>query len=519
MVSDLLSRKISELTALYEVSRALASSLDLKVTTSKAFDVLADTLGLRRGTLVLRDREAGVYCIRAAHGMTKEEMARGRYELGEGITGKVLEKGVAIIVPDVGKEPRFLNRTKARDLSRQNLSFLCVPIKVGGEMLGAISVDRIFADDNVALEEDVRFLTVLASMIGQAVKLAWTVEKERAALLAKNAGLAQELKARYRLANVVGGSGKMKAVYEVVDRVAPTKSTVLIRGESGTGKELIARALHYNSPRAEKPFVRVSCAALPESLLESELFGHEKGAFTGAVEARKGRFELADGGTLFLDEIGDISPATQVKLLRVLQERKFERVGGVKTLAVDVRVIAATNRDLELALRQHLFREDLYYRLNVIPIFLPPLREREEDMDLLIEHFLARFNDENGKQARLSPAVLERLRAYSWPGNVRELENCIERLVVLSRGDMVEPEDLPLSIREGGALLASPSAVPAGGTALLPQALADIEKAQILDALRKSGGVQLRAAKLLGYTTRQLGYKIRKYGIEPHGLA
>jgi len=519
MVSDLLSRKISELTALYEVSRVLAGSLDLKVTTAKAFDVLAEMLGLRRGTLVLRDREAGDYSIWAAHGMTKEEMARGRYELGEGITGKVLEKGLPIIVPDVGKEPRFLNRTKARDLTRQNLSFLCVPIKLGGEMLGAISVDRIFADDSVALEEDVRFLTVLASMIGQAVKLTWTVEKERAALLARNAGLAQELKSRYRLANVVGGSGKMKAVYEVVDRVAPTKSTVLIRGESGTGKELIARALHYNSQRADKAFVRVSCAALPESLLESELFGHEKGAFTGAVEARKGRFELADGGTLFLDEIGDISPATQVKLLRVLQERKFERVGGSKTLAVDVRVIAATNRDLELALRQRLFREDLYYRLNVIPIFLPPLREREEDVELLIEHFLGRFNEENGKQARLSPGVLDLLRAYAWPGNVRELENCIERLVVLSHQGAVEPEDLPLSIREGAGLLPPSAASSSSGSALLPQALAGIEKAQILDALRKSGGVQLRAAKLLGYTTRQLGYKIRKYGIDPHGPA
>ncbi len=329
----------------------------------------------------------------------------------------------------------------------------------------------------------------------------------------------------------------MQEVYATVDRVAPSRSTVLIRGESGTGKELIARALHYNSPRADKAIIRVSCAALPETLLESELFGHERGAFTGATETRKGRFELADGGTLFLDEIGELSLSTQVKLLRVLQERKFERLGGSRTIAVDVRLVAATNRDLEKAIRDGGFREDLYYRLNVIPLFLPPLREREGDAMLLMEHFLRKSNLENTKSISFSKGALRQLVRYPWPGNVRELENCVERLVVLAQGDVVEEDDLPLSIRSDlpvsthtGPLLEAARTAGAAQPTLslgslgslgalsaealsLPETVRGLEKDRILRTLRENNGIQTLAARAMGLTVRQLGYKLKKYGI------
>jgi Nif-specific regulatory protein len=294
---------------------------------------------------------------------------------------------------------------------------------------------------------------------------------------------------------------------------------VLLRGESGTGKELVARALHRLSPRSHQPFVKLNCAALPESLLESELFGHERGAFTGAVKMRRGRFEMAHRGTLFLDEIGDITPATQVKLLRVLQERTFERVGGSRSITVDVRIIAATNANLEEAVRARRFREDLYYRLHVVPIVLPPLRERKEDIPILLGHFLQRFNAENHKQLKISSAAMDLIVGYDWPGNVRELEHCIERLVVMARRDIIAPEDVPLpvSIHQRPVALASP-AVMASEDATLPREIADIERERLLEAVRRCGGVQTRAAALLGITPRQLGYKLRKYRINPRSV-
>ena len=368
------ARKIQELTTLYEVSHAMAATLDVKAVLNQVLEILSRKLEMNRGTFTLLDKATGHLGIMAAHGLTKEEIARGKYKIGEGVTGKVVERGEPMIIPDIGKEPLFLNRTRARgDIKRQNVSFICVPIKVKGETLGVLSVDRLFKDSDVAFEEDVRLLTIVASLAGQNLKIHQMIEKDKEKLLEEKRELQTELKGKYSLDNVVGTAKSMQEVYKAVQRVAPSRTTVMIRGESGTGKELIARAVHYNSPRAEKPFIKVSCAALPETLLESELFGHEKGSYTGASEMVKGRFELADGGTLFLDEIGDISLSTQVKLLRVLQEKKFERVGGVRTLAVDVRIIAATNRNLEKAIAEGKFREDLYYRLNVVPIFLPSL--------------------------------------------------------------------------------------------------------------------------------------------------
>jgi Nif-specific regulatory protein len=314
---------------------------------------------------------------------------------------------------------------------------------------------------------------------------------------------------------IIGHGQRMRAIMQEIAQAAPSRSTVLLRGESGTGKELVARALHRLSDRGQQPFVKLNCAALPESLLESELFGHERGAFTGAVKTRRGRFELADHGTLFLDEIGDISLATQIKLLRVLQERTFERVGGSRSLTVDVRIIAATNADLEEAVRTRHFREDLYYRLHVVPIVLPPLRERKEDIPLLVGHFLQRFNAENHKALKISSPAMDLIVGYAWPGNVRELENCIERMVVMARREIIAPEDVPLPINIHMPTPPPRVLFPESTASTLPKAVADIERERLLEALRRSGGVQTRAATLLGITPRQLGYKLKKYHIAP----
>jgi Nif-specific regulatory protein len=314
---------------------------------------------------------------------------------------------------------------------------------------------------------------------------------------------------------IIGTSARMRAIMQEIAQAARSRSTVLLRGESGTGKELVARALHRFSERSQQPFVKLNCAALPESLLESELFGHERGAFTGAVKTRRGRFELADHGTLFLDEIGDISPATQIKLLRVLQERTFERVGGSRSLTVDVRIIAATNADLEEAVRARRFREDLYYRLHVVPIVLPPLRERKEDIPLLVGHFLQRFNAENRKALKISSPAMDLIVGYEWPGNVRELENCIERMVVMARREVIAPEDVPLPISIYAPTPPLRVLLPEPTASTLPKAVAEIERERLLEALRRSGGVQTRAATLLGITPRQLGYKLKKYHIAP----
>lgn len=512
-----LLRKIQELTTLYEVSHALASTLDLKTVLNQILEILSEKLEMNRGTFTLLDKTTGHLSIVAAHGLTKEEISRGKYKIGEGVTGKVVERGEPMIIPDIGKEPLFLNRTKARgDIKRQNVSFICVPIKMKGETLGVLSVDRLFKDADISFEEDVRLLTVVASLAGQNLKIHQMIERDKEKLMEEKRELQTELKGKYRLENVIGSSKVMVEIYKAVQRVAPGRTTVMIRGESGTGKELIARAVHYNSPRAEKSFIKVSCAALPETLLESELFGHEKGSYTGASEMVKGRFELADAGTLFLDEIGDVSLSTQVKLLRVLQERKFERVGGSKTISVDVRIIAATNRNLEKAISEGKFREDLYYRLNVVPLFLPSLRERIEDMPLLLNYFLTKYNDENKTHYKMAPEVINKLMEYHWPGNVRELENTIERMVVMAKGNVLSLDEVPLSL----GLYSSHSAPAPAGSSVTPSmnlagntTLAETEKMKVMEAMERCGGVQAKACKLLGVTPRQLGYKLKKYKI------
>jgi DNA-binding NtrC family response regulator len=344
-------------------------------------------------------------------------------------------------------------------------------------------------------------------------ELLLTLQKviERSTLLRENKELRAQLQSRYQFAQIVYASPKMEEVMGLVARVAPSQATILIRGESGTGKELIANAIHYASPRSQQPWIKVSCAAIPETLLESELFGHEKGAFTGATQRRIGRFEEADGGSIFLDEIGDLSPNTQVKLLRILQDKEFQRLGSNMTLKTDVRVIAATHRNLEEAIQKGLFREDLYYRLNVISIALPSLRERREDISLLIDHFLKKYSEENQKSiSDISKEARDLLLRYPYPGNIRELENLIERAVILCRGEMITTQDLPFHLKEEKPETLWTSTKKGKS---LPESLEEIEKDSILRALHQHEGVQTKAAESLGISERVLRYKMKKYGI------
>lgn len=513
---DRKAREARRLSTLLEVSQALASTLDLKSALHRVLDILGRHHGAVRSMVtLLQDRGAeergangsGELVVEASDGL--DEAARSvRYRLGEGITGRVVETGRPIAVPRVSREPMFLRRAARRpELRDQELSFVCVPIILTRKAVGALGVDLKFKPDR-DYDRTVKFLGVVASMVAQAVKIQRLIEEERGRLVAENTHLRQELRERYDFSNIIGTSGPVRQMYEQVAQVAHTNTTVLIRGESGTGKELIAHAIHYNSQRAKKPFIKVSCAALPDTLIESELFGYEKGAFTGADARKKGRFELAEGGTLFLDEIGDVNLATQVKLLRVLQEREYERVGGTETIRANVRLIAATNKDLERAIAGGTLREDLFYRLNVFTIFVPPLRERKVDLLLLADHFLEKFSHEHGKIIkRISTPAIDMLMSYHWPGNVRELENALERAVLSCDGQVIHGHHLPPTLQTAEA----------SGTVTrvsLKDAVIAYEKDLIQDALKTTRGNRAKAARLLDTTERVVNYKVRNYGID-----
>lgn len=526
-----LKRELAELSALYEISKAINSSLDLKVMMTQVLGVLHKNMGMERGTLTLLDSRSRELGISVAHGLDENEITRGRYRIGEGITGKVVEAGEPIVVPNVGQEPLFLNKTKSRDIQRGNIAFICVPIKLDGKTIGALSADRLFQEKSISFEEDVRLLAIIASMITQAVRIHLERQEEKEKLENENILLKRELKKKFHPRNIIGESKRMADVYEAIEVVSQTRATVMLRGESGTGKELVAHAIHYNSECADGPFIKVSCAALPENLLESELFGYEKGAFTGAMATKAGRFEMANGGTLFLDEIGDIPASTQVKLLRVIQEREFERLGGTRTIKVNIRLITATNRDLETEVKNAKFREDLYYRLNVFPIFLPALRERPEDISLLVQHFLEDANKENRKSVKsISAQAMACLRSYSWPGNVRELRNAIERAVILCKSDTLTPDLFPiLNIKTQPITPTAPSQTeqepfqcPPADTdkteilngQSLTEKVQELEIRLIRDALQKTDGNQRKAAKMLGVTERIFSYKVKTYNLK-----
>ena len=493
---------------LSDVAKAFAESLDLRSTLESILKSLDMHLKLQRGAIMLLDPDTETINIEVAHGLSSESKKRGSYRVGEGITGMVVQTGKEVVVPDIKKDPRFLGKTKSRTYAKgQRVSFFCVPIKLESRTVGAISVDRK-ASKTDDFEANVRLLGIIATMIAQAVKLNNLVENDRMRLRDENARLRRELKTRFNIHNMVGNSNAMHDVYRLIEQVANSNATVLIRGESGTGKDLVAHAVHYNSLRSEKPFVKVNCTALPETLLESELFGHEKGAFTGATDRKKGRFELAQGGTIFLDEIGDFSLNLQVKLLRVIQFKEFERVGGSETIKANVRIVVATHKNLEEEIKSGLFREDLYYRINVFPIFLPPLRDRKNDVMLLADFFLEKLASDNAKSiSRISTPAIEMLTSYHWPGNIRELENCMERAVLVCNADVIRSEHLPPSLQ-----MVKKSA---GGSRSLTEMVENMEKEVITDSLKETGGHQRKTAANLGVTERILGYKIRKYNILP----
>lgn len=523
-----------ELSILTELGQILSSTLELRDTFGKMMQIISDKLNMRRGTLVLLDESTGRLRTEAAVGLTTGEIERGKYALGEGITGNVVATGRPRIVPDIRNEPDFLNRTGRFNASSDEgqISFICVPIKIEGRTTGALSIDKPFGSED-QLRNDHRFLDIVAAFLSQAIQINRMVMRQKEVLLEENAQLRAQVRDRYRFENIIGDSPAMHEVFATVGQVANSRATVLLLGETGTGKEMIAKAIHYNSPRKDKPFVRVNCGAMTTSLLESELFGHVKGSFTGAIKDKIGRFEAADSGTIFLDEIGTMEPQLQVKLLRVLQERELERVGDTQTIKVDVRVIAATNVDLQEEVARNNFREDLFYRLNVVSIYLPPLRNRREDVPRLIDFFLDKYNSINGRNLRrISREMLNILLRYPWPGNVRELENAIERAVVLSSSEDFNEDLLPLSVRMFAAQRRTNQASESIETLtrrLSDQAIADyemregeiyqlvidqIERALIDRALAKCGGIKTKAADFLGINRNTLNKKVKDLGIE-----
>jgi Nif-specific regulatory protein len=498
-----------ETAALLEIGQTLADVPHLKRALHRALELLCRAQGYTRGFVMLLDSETEELRVETSFGLSEDAARRVTYRVGEGVVGRVAESGKPVVVPQASREPLLLQRLAGheRRAARHETSFVCVPVLISRKPVGVLAADMPYAEGR-DYERVTKLLSVVASMVAQALRVERYVEAERARLLDENSHLKQELRERYDFSHIVGSSNAMREVYEQVTQVARTNTTVLLRGESGTGKEMIAHAIHYNSLRAGKPFVKVSCAALPETLIESELFGYERGAFTGAMSRKKGRFELADGGTLFLDEIGDLNVSTQIKLLRALQEREFERLGSTETIKVNVRLIAATNKDLEKAIEKGQFRADLYYRLNVFTIFMPPLRERKPDVLLLADHFLEKYGREHHKHIkRISTPAIDMLTSYHWPGNVRELENIIERAVVVCDSSVIHGHHLPptLQTAEGSGTVTRLS---------LAQSVAAYESDIIQDALKTTRGNRAKAAKLLHTTERILGYKIKKYGID-----
>ncbi|MCX8145064.1 MAG: nif-specific transcriptional activator NifA [Azovibrio sp.] len=497
---------LCQMDALYGVSQVLSRSLDYRETIQAVLRILDEAAGLCRGLVSVVEPD-GSLLVQAVHGVDPEQFASVRYQAGEGIIGFAMEKSRTIVLARVGDDPRFVNKMGVYD---PELPFIAVPIKVAGSLKGVLAVQP-GREDDALLEEKARFLEMVANLIGQSLGLSLQVEQEKRSLLEERDLLRRTVRHQHGFDSIVGRSAVMRRVFDQVRLVAKWNTTVLIRGETGTGKELIANAIHYNSPRARGPLVKLNCAALPENLLESELFGHERGAFTGAVGSRKGRFEQADGGTLFLDEIGEISPAFQAKLLRVLQEGEFERVGGSRSIKVDVRIIAATHRDLETAVDMGDFREDLFYRLNVMPLYLPPLRERLEDIPDICRHLLAKVGNVQKRKLCITDAALRRLANYDWPGNVRELENCLERAAVLSEDGRIDVDLIRFPGRERVPPRPSP---PPAATAVRLDDPHLSERERVIAALEQAGWVQAKAARLLNMTPRQIAYRIQTLNIE-----
>lgn len=505
-----------QLNTFQQISIVLSRSLDLEDTLSAMLKTLKDIAHMQYGLVSLFDHDRSALFIQAVHGVDPEvvkDVKGVRYRIGEGIMGTVMHQGQSLVIPRVADDPRFLDRLNLYDYG---LPFICVPIPGADRNPVGVLAAQPQTQDEQELPARTRFMEMVANLIGQTVRLIGKVHTEHEAIRSERDSLRRKMRDQYGFENMVGQTQAMKQVFDAIRQVAKWDTTVLVRGESGTGKELVANAIHYNSPRASGPFIKLNCAALPDTLLESELFGHEKGAFTGAVKQRKGRFELADGGTLFLDEIGEISASFQAKLLRVLQEGELERVGGSETFSVDVRIITATNRNLEEEVRNGNFREDLYYRLNVMPINLPALRERLEDIPALAKFLVSKLAEKQGRPIQISDGAIRLLVGYPWPGNVRELENCLERATILSETGLIDRDVIvfnPTTDRLGN----SPAPALTTTASLHASMPSDVdihdnqldERQRLIAALERSGWVQAKAARLLGMTPRQIAYRIQ----------
>ena len=555
------SRAHSALIGIYEISKILTRPARIEIALSDVINLLSSFLDMSNGLIALLDEEDQTSMVVGAG--WSEATAKEHFErLPEQAVGQIVVSGAPLVVRDVAESPLFTDwsEMESGDAGVRR-SFVGVPIKGETRTIGTIMIERIDGNSSPhTLDEDERFLTMVANLVGQAVTLQRLIARDRERLMSDRYRLEKELEERSetrheRAGWIIGESAAIREVIEKIQLVARCNLPILLCGESGTGKELFARAIHEFSPRKNKPHIRLNCAALSESVLESELFGHERGAFTGAVALRKGRFELADGGTLFLDEIGEISPAFQAKLLRVLQEGEFERLGGSRTIKVDVRLVAATNRNLEEAVLEGKFRADLYYRISVVPVYLPPLRERTEDVVLLAREFLRRFNKEHGVSLAFSRRAMDVMCACEFPGNVRELESCVRRTAALAKNSTIAETDFAcstgscLSMVLGKSMskmnskssfridlpIIAPAAdrsVPAqrnhdpqrspssNGFAPPPQEASDpggdtssAERERLVEAMEKAGWVQAKAARILGLTPRQMGYALRKHNI------
>lgn len=499
----------TELPLLFEVSSMINNSRFIKDIMAPIMELVGKYLDAECSILSILNREVSKILIEASYGLSYEDKKQGRYLIGEGVTGNVVKSGTPIFIDKIGEAQGFVNKTKMRlqTKNKKDISFIIVPIEVDNEIVGTLSISRVY-DKRVNKNELIRVLSVIGSMLAQAVRAKQDRMEEIERLKNENKLLHLELENRFSYENIIGNCSKLREVFKQIEQVTKTEATVLIRGESGVGKELIADAIHYKSDRALLPFIKVNCSALPETLIESELFGHEKGAFTGASELKKGRFELVEGGTLFIDEIGELSTHMQIKLLRVLQEKQFERLGSSKIIKCNARIITATNRNLENAIAKGEFREDLYYRLNVFPIYMPALRERLNDIPLLADHFVQKSNKKNGTNIlRISTAAIDALMIYNWPGNIRELENCIERAAIISTDQVIRIEHLPPTLQTAE----SSSTLNKGPLQIIVE---KVEKQLIIDCLTVKKGNILQTAKQLKISNRKLGLRIDKYNID-----
>jgi Nif-specific regulatory protein len=550
----------SELVGIYEISKLLASPNRIEKTFASVLTLLSSFLDMRDGLITLLNEQAAPTVF---IGPGWSDVTAGKFSHHPALPAvhRIVETKLQLVIENVADSPLF----EGADLSGWGaceaapFSILGVPIKEGDALVGVLTVVRVFgAKPYASFDRDLRFLTMIANLMGQDLRLHKIVDRDRERLMQETArpernNHSNSVESKFRaLPGILGESPAIRAVVEKIRVVAKAKSTVMLRGETGTGKEMFAAAIHNLSPRQNKHFIKLNCAALSESVLESELFGHERGAFTGAINLHKGRFELADGGTLFLDEIGEITPAFQAKLLRVLQEGEFERVGGTRTIKVDVRLICATHRDLEVEVQNGKFRADLYYRLSVVPILLPPLRERKRDIALLANEFLHRFNKEQGTHLTFSQAAIDFLSECSFPGNIRELENYVLRTATLAPGDVINDKDIsclngtflssapssasrgrssassdftplpiapntraiaPSSANEPDADLAPPAQCPGAESCTMVETDTRSDREKIIDAMEQAGWVKAKAGRLLGLTPRQIGYALQKYNV------